>query len=203
VTAQAIRLSEIDALEAARADLYALFSATLGAAPSPDLLGRLARLTGDDTPIGATLGQLGRAAAAAEPEAVARDHFDIFIGVGRGELLPYASYYQTGFLNERPLAAVRADLAALGIERAEGLHDPEDHIAILCGAMSDMAARGWRGGAAAPSQALFFQRHLAPWAGRFFADLSRIRASGFYPALGAVGAAFMAVEAEAFALGEE
>ncbi|MFN3614468.1 MAG: molecular chaperone [Rubrimonas sp.] len=203
MTAHALRAAEIDALEAARADLYALFSATLGAAPSADLLGRIAGLTGDDTPLGSALGRLGAAAASADAEAVSRDHFDLFIGVGRGELLPYASYYLTGFLNERPLAAVRADLAAVGIARAEGLHDPEDHIAILCGAMADMAARGWRGHASAPSQALFFQRHLAPWAGRFFADLSRVRACGFYPALGVAGAAFMAVEADAFALGDD
>lgn len=203
MTASATAATMDDALELARSQLYALFAATLGAPPSACLLGRVSGVTGDDTALGVALRRLAQAAAASDAEVVRRDHFDIFIGVGRGELLPYASYYLTGFLNERPLAAVRADMAALGVERAEGLHDPEDHIAILCGVMADMAARGWRGSSSAPSQAVFFQRHLAPWAGRFFADLSRTRASGFYPALGAAGAAFIGVEAEAFALGDD
>ena len=46
--------------------------------------------------------------------------FNLFIGLGRGELLPYGSSYLTGFLHERPLARLRADLGPLGIERAEG-----------------------------------------------------------------------------------
>ena len=69
-----------------------------------------------------------------------REYFDLFIGVGRGELCPYASYYLTGFLNERPLARVRQDLKHLGIERAEGQREPEDHLAILCEMMAGFAA---------------------------------------------------------------
>lgn len=188
------------AIEAARADQYALLSLCLGAAPSQALLDALGGLSGDDTPLGRAHADLARAAADAACEDVSRAHFDLFVGVGRSELLPYASYYLTGFLHERPLAAVRGDMKALGVERADGLREPEDHIAILCGVMADLARRGWRGSEAAPSQATFFQRHLAPWAGRFFDDLSRTRPTGFYPAVGRVGAAFMAVEAEAFAL---
>jgi TorA maturation chaperone TorD len=192
----------LDAIENARADQYSLLSLCLSAAPSAALLEALAGVEGDDTPLGEALAGLAAAARATTPEDAGRDFFDLFIGVGRGELLPYASYYQTGFLNERPLAAVRADLGALGIERAEGLHEPEDGIAILCGAMADLARRGWRGSEAAPDQATFFRRHLGPWAGRFFDDLARARPAGFYPAVGRVGALFMAVEAEAFALSD-
>jgi TorA maturation chaperone TorD len=197
----AFDLDDRDAdVEAARADQYALLSLCLGAAPTPGLLTALAGLKGDGTTLGDAHAALARAAAATTAEDAGRDFFDLFVGVGRGELLPYGSYYLTGFLNERPLAAVRADMAALGVERAEGLHDPEDHIAILSAVMADLARKGWRGSATAPDQATFFRRHIAPWAGRFFDDLSRARPTGFYPAVGRVGAAFMAVEAEAFAL---
>ncbi len=194
MTGAPVLVETVDACERARADLYALLSLTLGAAPSAEALTALSALDGDETPLGRACATLARAAAQALPEDVARAHFDLFEGVGRGELLPYASYYLTGFLNERPLAAVRADMAALGFARAQGLHDPEDHIAILCGVMAHLAAEG------DAAQARFFAERLQPWAGRFFADLAAARPVGFHHALGRVGAAFMDVEAQAFAL---
>lgn len=187
------------AVDAARADFYTLLSLCLGAAPDAHLLALVGALTGEDGPLGRACAALATAARATDADSVARSHFDLFVGVGRGELLPYASYYLTGFLNERPLAAVRADMAQLGLERAEGLFEPEDHIAILCGIMAGLA-RGAHVSAGCASEAQFFARHLAPWAGRFFDDLSRARAGGFHAALGALGATFMALEAEAFAI---
>jgi len=182
------------AIERARADLYTLFSVTLGAAPTAAVLAALSGLEGDATLLGRACAELAGAARATTPEDAARAHFDLFIGVGRGELLPYASYYLTGFLNERPLAAVRADMAALGLARAEGLHDPEDHIAILCAVMAQLAAEG------RAAQARFFTERLRPWAGRFFDDLAAARPVGLHHALGVAGAAFMAVETQAFSL---
>src|SRR3546814_5223971 len=79
---------------------------------------------------------LAEAAHSVSVETVEREYFDLFLGVGRGELLPYASYYLTGFLNERPLARLRADLKRLGLERAESHFDPEDHLGTLCEIMS-------------------------------------------------------------------
>jgi TorA maturation chaperone TorD len=130
--------------------------------------------------------------------AVADEFFALFIGVGRGELLPYASYYLTGFLHERPLARVREDLGQLGVERAASVSEPEDHVALLCETMAGLAAARF----AAPDGAdrRFFERHLKPWAARFFADLERAEAARFYRAVGAVGRRFMEIEVEAFAL---
>lgn len=186
-------------VDAARSDLYTLFSAALIEAPSPALLAACADLDGDASPLGRACAALAAAARDAVAEDVARTHFDLFVGVGRGELLPYASYYLTGFLNERPLAAVRADMARLGLERGAGLHEPEDHVAILCGVMAGFA-RGALLAQGCASEAQFFSRHLAPWAGRFFADLARARPTGFHAALGAAGVAFIDVETAAFAL---
>jgi TorA maturation chaperone TorD len=188
----------IDEVEAARAHEYSLLATLLAHSPDATLLARIARLHGDRTPLGAAHAALAKAAAATNAGAVEREFFDLFIGVGRGELLPYGSYYLTGFLNERPLARLRADLAALGIERAEDRHEPEDHAATLCEIMAGMIDR--RFPASDEQQRRFFDKHLAPWIGRFFADLATVEGSSFYRPLGAVGRLFIDIETEAMTL---
>ena len=197
----------IDARTAAQGDVetlraleYGLLARLLARSPDAETLGMAARLAGDASDLGRAHGALAEAARAAAPEAVAREHFDLFVGVGRGELLHYASYYLTGFLNERPLAAVRRDLRVLGLERAEGLHDSEDHVAILFDVMAALAAG--QAGTASLDDRVFFQRHLEPWATRFFDDLAKAESARFYRAVAAVGAAFVSIESQAFELGE-
>jgi TorA maturation chaperone TorD len=191
----AIAVDEIDALRGAE---YALLSVLLGQAPAADLLSRVTGLRGDATPLGLAHIDLANAAQATDETRAGREFFNLFIGVGRGELLPYGSYYQTGFLHERPLARVREDLALLGIERSEKTREPEDHIAILCEIMAGLAQGAFAADLAA--QARFFDRHLAPWAARFFADLETTGAAQFYKSVGRVGRTFMELEAEAFKL---
>jgi TorA maturation chaperone TorD len=190
--------SELDEVEQARAQQYALLATLLARAPTAALLRRLAKLRGDATPLGIAHAGLAQAAQDASPERVEREFFDLFIGVGRGELLPYGSYYLTGFLNDRPLARLRNDLAALGIVRADGQHEPEDHAAILCEIMSGLAGGAFAG--SADTQKQIFEKHLAPWIGRFFADLERAQAAGFYRRVGMIGRLFIDIETEAFAL---
>ncbi len=191
-------IDEIDAVDKARAQEYALLATLLGRAPDTDLLRRLAELCGDPSPLGVAHAALAEAASRATREGVGREHFDLFIGLGRGELLPYGSYYLTGFLHERPLARLRHDLARLGIERAPGRAEPEDNAAILCEIMAGLVS----GQLPAPRGAdrALFEAHLAPWMERFFADLERANTAEFYRSVGALGRVFMAVEAEAFAL---
>ena len=114
--------------------------------------------------------------------------------------LPYASYYMTGFLHERPLARVREDLDGLGIERAGTSREPEDHIAILLEVMAGLARGDFE--ADFTEQARFFERHLKPWASRMFADLEMSGSAKFYRAVGRVGRVFMELESEAFTLSE-
>ncbi len=189
---------EFDDVDAARAQEYALLAALLRRAPNAALLKRIAKLRGDATPLGLAHVALAQAADAANPEKVGREFFDLFIGIGRGELLPYGSYYLTGFLNERPLARLREDLAALGIERAERQYEPEDHAAILCEIMAGLA--GGEFPAPAEAQRQIFDKHLAPWIGRFFADLAQAGSADFYRPVGALGRLFVEIETEAFAL---
>jgi len=188
----------IDEIATARACEYALLSLLLVRAPSQSLLERLAGLRVDASALGVAHAALAEAAGRSRAETVEREFFDLFIGLGRGELVPYGSYYLTGFLHERPLARLRSDLAELGIARAEGHAEPEDHIAILCEIMAGLA--GGRFPAPAGAEGRIFDKHLAPWAARFFADLERAAAADFYRRVGALGRVFIEIETQAFAL---
>jgi TorA maturation chaperone TorD len=192
---------DIDEVDAARAREYALLSTLLARAPDQSLLERLTHLPGDASPIGTAHAALAEAAERTSAERVEREYFDLFIGLGRGELLPYGSYYISGFLHERPLARLRAHLAHLGIERAEGQTEPEDHAGILC----EIMARLIRGELPAPVDADrdVFEQHLSPWIGRFFTDLEHADAANFYRAVGALGKVFIEIETTAFALSKE
>jgi TorA maturation chaperone TorD len=193
-----IMAGDIDEVDAARAQEYALIATLLTRPPDAHLLSSLSELRADPTPLGLAHAGLAEAASHAKADRVEREFFDLFIGLGRGELLPYGSYYLTGFLHERPLARLRDDLAAIGVARAEGVVEPEDHAGILCEIMSGLAS----GRLPAPpaSDRLIFDKHLAPWIGRFFADLEQAEGADFYRRVGALGRTFIDIEAEAFAL---
>jgi TorA maturation chaperone TorD len=185
-------------VDAARVREYTLLATLLARAPDQALLDHLATLRGDATPLGVAHAALADAASVTSAERVEREYFDLFIGMGRGELLPYGSYYLSGFLHERPLARLREDLAQIGIERAEGEVEPEDHAAILCEIMATLIDR--RFGTEPGADRGLFEQHLSPWIGHFFADLEQAEAATFYRTLGTVGRVFTAIETEAFAL---
>ncbi|KPA19945.1 Chaperone protein TorD [Shimia sp. SK013] len=186
-----------------RADLYDFLSALLAGPADKGLLERTAGLAGDESDLGQAVSTLARVARATNVKAVESEFNALFIGLGRGELMPFASYYLTGFLNEKPLASLRADMAGLRITRAPNVYEPEDNIASLMEMMSGMI-RG-RFGAAVPvgRQKDFFFRHIAPWAEHFFSDLEAAQNSVLYAPVGTVGKAFMAIETQAFRMGAE
>jgi TorA maturation chaperone TorD len=189
---------DLDEVDAARAQEYALIAALLMHAPDAQMLSNLATLRGDASPLGLAHAALAEAAGRAQVAGVEREFFDLFIGMGRGELLPYGSYYLSGFLQERPLARLRDDLAIIGVARAEGVVEPEDHAGILCEIMSGLASR--RLPAPPESERMIFEKHMAPWIGRFFSDLENSQAADFYRRVGTLGRTFMDVETEAFSL---
>jgi len=120
--------------------------------------------------------------------------------VGRGELLPFASYYLTGFLNEKPLAQLRRDMARLGFERPAEVKEPEDHIAAICDIMSHLIEGTALGGFDIYDQDQFFAAHLKPWAGKFFADLESAKTADVYRHVGRVGKLFMEIEEQGFGM---
>lgn len=187
-----------DALEQIRSEHYRFLARLLASPPDAAALSAIASLGGDETALGQAYAALARTAAKTDPKTVEREYFELFIGVGRGELLPYGSFYITGFLNERPLAELRHDLARLGIARAEGRHEPEDHVALILEVMADMASGAIEVDAAI--EAAFFQRHLAPWAAQFFDDLAIAPSARFYRPIAEIGRLLVDIEARAFAL---
>jgi len=184
-----------------RADLYDLLAAFLANPPSAELLSGVAELEGDaDTALGKAVSALATLAGKVSVAAATREYDALFIGLGRGEVLPYASFYMTGFLNEQPLARLRSDMARLRIARAEDVHEPEDGLASLMEMMAGLIRGRFAGPVQPAAQKEFFNTHIAPWAVHAFADLEAARSSLFYAPLGTVGKEFMAIESETFRL---
>ncbi len=189
---------DIAAEDVARAQLYRLIARLLSRPPGQDELELCRALEGDGSEIGVALRALAVAAGETSPDAVGREYHDLFIGLGRGELVPYGSYYLTGFLHEKPLARLRRTMAELGIERDPAVREPEDHVAALCDMMAGLILGDLAADADLPAQKRFFSDHLASWAGHFFKDLENAKNASFYRPVGALGRAFVEIEEAAF-----
>ncbi|SPF81683.1 TorD/DmsD family molecular chaperone [Pseudoprimorskyibacter insulae] len=193
--AVAATIAEEDRL---RADLYNFLGVILANPPDQMLLDQTAGLSGDASDLGQAITTLAKVAKLSKPKTVESEFNKLFIGLGRGELLPYASYYLTGFLNEKPLAVLRQDMTAKGLARSEAVFEPEDNIASLMEMMGAIIVGRFGAPADLASQKEFFNRHIGPWASHFFADLEAAKNSVFYTPVGTVGRLFMEIEAEAF-----
>ncbi|WP_299849143.1 molecular chaperone [uncultured Roseovarius sp.] len=189
---------EIAEEDGLRADLYDYLGLLLSGPPDQALLAQTARLHGDESDLGTAIAALSRIAGLSKPRTVESEFNALFIGLGRGELLPYASYYLTGFLNEKPLASLRRDMAARGMTRAENVYEPEDNIASLMEMMGGMIRGRFGKPATLADQKTFFAKHIGPWAGHFYSDLEAAKNSVLYASVGAVGRVFMEIETEGF-----
>lgn len=181
-----------------RAGWYALLAQLLSREPDARMLQMLRGLQGDDSDLGKGIRALAAAARGTTVESAQQEYFDLFIGLGQGELLPYASYYLTGFLNEKPLARLRSDMARLHIARADDVSEPEDHIAALCEMMAGLITGSFGTPAELAEQRTFFDTHIGCWAPRFFEDLQAAQSAVLYMPVGTIGRLFMAIEAQAF-----
>lgn len=190
------KITEVDEVDLARAAEYSLLSTLLARSPDAQLLDRLSKLRGDKTVLGVEHAALAKAAARTDATRVAREYFSLFIGLGRGELMPYASHYMTGFVYGRPLANLRQTLHRIGIERVETQTEPEDHAAILLEIMAGLAGRE----ISSPSgiEREIFSSHLAPWIARFFSDLEKNNSVDFYAVVGKLGRTFIQIESQSF-----
>lgn len=188
-------VSEEDRL---RADFYNFLGLLLAGPPDQMVLDQTAGLSGDDTDLGQAITALARVAKVTKPAAAEREFNALFIGLGRGELLPYASYYLTGFLNEKPLAQLRSDMVARGITRAANVYEPEDNIASLMEMMAGMIVGRFGEPASLDQQKTFWNKHIGPWAAHFYSDLEAAKNSVLYASVGTAGRVFMEIEREGF-----
>lgn len=190
-------ISEEDAL---RADMYDFLASLLRKEPSDELIEKVSQLEGDETPIGSACLTLAHLAKTLDNGLIRNEYVDIFIGVGRGEVLPFASYYLTGFLNDKPLANLRADMANIGVARVKGVKEPEDHIASLFDMMSGLIRGHYGKVFSIAEQADFFSRHIEPWAGLLMRDIEAAKTVVFYAPVGTIGKAFLEIESAAFGM---
>lgn len=176
-----------------RASAYSILAALLRAVPSEEILQHIAefaKVAVDEDELLLSMSTMGLAAESTSLDAIDDEFHTLFIGLGRGELVPYGSWYLTGYLMEQPLSILRDDLAQLGFQRDEEIVEPEDHVAALCEVMSMMI----QDNAATSVQSEFFDKHISPWIGRFFGDLSEAESAIFYRAVGRFGSAFINME---------
>jgi TorA maturation chaperone TorD len=177
-----------------RASAYALLAALLRAAPEQALLDHVSALLpdGDDEldELGAAMAQLAAAAQGRDLARLEQEYNDLFIGVGKGEVVPYGSWHLTGFLMEQPLSDLRDDLRVIGFERSEGTNEPEDHAAAIFEVFSVMISDSY----SLAQQQVFFKTHMQTWLGTFFSDLGSARSADFYQHVARFGVAFLKLE---------
>ena len=188
---------------ALRTHLYALLSRLMSSPPDDEVLSLLqiveARNPNGEINLGSAWQDLQKIAGEVSVDDLDDEFHSLFVGLGRGEVIPHGSWYLTGFLMETPLVELRTDLAALGVERQADVKEPEDHAAALCDVMALLEGDG--GGASYLTQAAFFQKHMQPWMGRFFHDMQAADSARFYRAVGLFGERFIELESEYFASG--
>ena len=184
--------------EQLRAQIYQLLAGFLTDFPVQDKLDAAARLEGDNSPLGQAFTAFSQVAKSFDVTTAKTEYHDLFIGVTRGELVPFGSYYLTGFLNEKPLALLRSEMARLGIERVENQKEPEDHIASVLEIMAGLIDGAFIGQTTMAEQKEFFEKHIASWATHFFSDLEKAKHSVLYAPLATIGRLFMEIEQDAF-----
>jgi TorA maturation chaperone TorD len=183
-----------------RSQLYRLIARFLTVPLTAADLAAGAALTGGDSALGRAITAFARVCGRCDAATVAEEYQALFIGLTRGELIPYGSYYLTGFLHEKPLAKLRQDMQRLGIERDAGISEPEDHIASVCEAMAGLIDGTFGEPLPLEEQKNFYATHIGSWAHVFFRDLEIAKSSVLYSALGSVGRTFLEIEEEAFAM---
>lgn len=200
-TPDSLRSSALDE-ETARSELYGLLALVYYASPATDLIANL-RVAATDAPAaGAFLEEPWRAlvgqARSLSDEAIQSEYNVLFGGMGKPEVYLYGSHFLSGFLNEKPLARLRTDLAGLGLARDEGMPETEDHFAYLCEVMRYLIAGDDVAVANLTRQREFFTTHIQPWVMTLCDDLQKHPKARFYVAVAELTRAFMSVEAQGF-----
>ena len=183
-----------------RADMYSFLANLLRAEPDENLVNQLTMLDSDDSPIGKSIKILSKLATSLDLPTIRDEYVRIFVGVGRGEILPFASYYLTGFLKDKPLAKLRQDMQKIGIKLEENVKEPEDHIASIFDMMSGLILGKFEKKYSITEQKDFFNKHLAPWVDLLMRDIESSKIAVFYSPIGTIGKEFMEIERASFSM---
>jgi len=101
-------------------------------------------------------------------------------------------------LHEKPLADLRGKMRELGIQRKQGVSEPEDHLGALCEMMAGMITGAFGQPTPLQTQKEFFNAHIAPWAAHCFSDLEKAESAVLYAPVGSLGRLLMGIEQESF-----
>jgi TorA maturation chaperone TorD len=190
----------VEAGDAARAEIYLLLGTLLAGPPDEGVLELLRQTDAGDpnaNPMAAAWQTVRAAAKDTDVSRLGDEYFSLFIGLGRGELLPYASFYIHGFLMEKVLASLRSELQRFGFVLQDGISEPEDHVAALCETMGMIISES---GLSFEQQAAFYEAYIASWMPDFFADLGEAGSAQFYRSVALLGQQFMEIEAQYLAM---
>ncbi len=173
-----------------RTEIYLVLSALFRSAPSEEMIEFLTSLEVEpsESAMQKAWIALQQAAKDSNREALEDEYQDLFIGIGRGEVMPFGSWHMTGAMMEKPLAEIRHDLELLGFERDENVKEPEDHIAALCEVMSMLT------GEEEDLQQAVFNKHIAPWFNSFTQQLENAESASFYKPAAQLCEAFLTLE---------
>jgi len=180
-----------------RTDGYVLLAAFLNSPPDGEFINLIRNIQWDED-LQETMQQqlvsLKQACSSCTVEEIAAEFHRLFVGLGRGELVPYASWYREKMIQSATLAAIRSDLRQLGIIRRSDTHESEDHAGALCEIMALVSQEA--NAITHNDQANFFNNHISPWMPAFFQDVQAARNVVFYRAVGALGSCFLQAEDE-------
>ncbi|QFQ77446.1 TorD/DmsD family molecular chaperone [Vibrio harveyi] len=179
-----------------RTEIYLVLSAIFRSAPSEEMIEFLTSLEVEpsESAMQKAWIALQQAAKDSNREALEDEYQDLFIGIGRGEVMPFGSWHMTGAMMEKPLAEIRHDLELLGFERDENVKEPEDHIAALCEVMSMLT------GEEEDLQQAVFNKHIAPWFNSFTQQLENAESANFYKPAAQLCEAFLTLEQVRFSV---
>jgi TorA maturation chaperone TorD len=201
-TSSRIAISSALDEETARAEVYGLLAQLYYAPAAPALLDSLRVAVTEAPTAGAFLEEPWRdlvaAARALDNQAVAAEYDALFGGVGKAEIYLFGSHYLSGFLNEKPVARLRTELAALGLVRDDSMPETEDHVAYLCEVMRYLIAGDDVEVANLTRQREFFAAHVQPWMTALCDAIAAHPKARFYAALAAFTRAFVSIEVQAF-----
>lgn len=197
-TSAAQTVSEIKEEDQLRADMYSFLANMIRTEPSQELLDSVKKLTGDDSSIGKSIKLISKLASTMHISEIQDEYVNLFVGVGRGELLPFASYYLTGFLNDKPLSKLRNNMNELGVVRIKEVKEPEDHVSSLFDIMSGMITGQFGKQYSITEQSNFFEKHLNSWIHLLMSDIESAKTAVFYAPIGSLGKEFINIEREAF-----